>query len=268
MDVMDEMDKVDVPMVAAIHGTALGGGLEVALACHYRVSGKKAKLGLPEVNLGILPGAGGTQRLPRLVGAQKALDMIVSGRAISASQAKEDGIVDLLVEDADVVEEAVKYASSLSEVKRVSDMAAPAAVDDLSASLKAAIKASRRFSQTAPEKIAEAISAASTSSSYMAGVDEEKRLFTELMEGDQAKAMQYMFFAERTCVKVPNVDPKTGNKIELVGIIGAGTMGGGIAMYVFIADLFLSYLFPYFSCFFLFSDLFHSLCLNSSFIYV
>jgi len=231
--VVDRIESASKPVVAAIHGTALGGGLEVALACHYRVALPSAKLGVPEVKLGLLPGAGGTQRLPRVAGVQKALEMAAGGNPIGAKDAFGCGLVDRLIEG-DLVPHAVAYAEEVRDVRplpRASerqdkvDNVDPAVFDEF---LKANGRKMRGFE--APLKNVEAVRVA-TQKPYAEGVLDERRLFMELMSGTQARAQQYFFFAERKAAKIDGLPEGTVPRaIHKVGVIGAGTMGGGISM--------------------------------------
>src|SRR5271163_416677 len=222
------------PIVAAIFGTALGGGLEVALACHYRVAVATAKVGLPEVKLGILPGAGGTQRLPRLIGIEAALDMIISGDPIGAGPAAKAGVIDKLI-DGDLLEGAVRYAKDLAAQK-----APPRKIRDInidSAKLPAGFfdAARKRIAKEkrnlfSPQRIVDALEAAATLP-FDQGMARERELAIQCMQNSQAKALQHVFFAERKAANVPNLDKSvTKRDIKSVAIIGAGTMGGGIAM--------------------------------------
>jgi 3-hydroxyacyl-CoA dehydrogenase len=238
-EVQAAMEDAPVPVVAAIHGTALGGGLEVALCAHYRVALASAKLGLPEVNLGLLPGAGGTQRLPRLVGIEKALDLITSGRHISARAALEDDLVDEVVDGdvADLRNAALAFAARavannmpLAKVRDRDDKVASARGDDqLFADFRASIaRKTRGF--LAPEYIVQCIEAAANLP-FDEGIQVERRLFTELVTGPQSGAQRYYFFAERAANKIPDVPKDTPIvPIARVGVLGAGTMGGGISM--------------------------------------
>lgn len=235
-EVIATIESCPKPVVAAIHGTALGGGLETALGCHYRVANQGAKLGLPEVKLGILPGAGGTQRLPRVVGVQKALAMITSGTPISAAEAREAGLVDEIV-DGDLTEAAIAFARKvvkegkpLLKIRERDDALQeardnPNLFDDFRKSIA---RKSRGFE--APENCIKAVEA-SANLPFDDGLKRERELFIELMQGEQAKAQQYFFFAERQAAKIPDV-PKDTPRIEIntAGLIGAGTMGGGISM--------------------------------------
>jgi 3-hydroxyacyl-CoA dehydrogenase len=233
--VVDIIENCTKPVVAAIHGTAFGGGLEVALASHYRVALPSAKLGVPEVKLGLLPGAGGTQRLPRVAGVRKALEMAATGNPIGAKEAYEAGLVDRLIEG-DLEQHAVAYAD---EVKAVRPIPKTSERDDKLAEARSnpAIfdafrkENGRKFKGfEAPEKNIQAIEAA-VAKPYAEGVQEERRLFMELMSGTQARAQQYFFFAERQAAKIDGLpEGTTPRPVERVGVIGAGTMGGGISM--------------------------------------
>jgi 3-hydroxyacyl-CoA dehydrogenase len=229
----DRIEACAKPVVAAIHGTAFGGGLEVALASHYRVALPSAKLGVPEVKLGLLPGAGGTQRLPRVAGVAKALEMAATGNPISAKEAYEIGLVDRLIEG-DLEQHAVAYAEEVKDVRPIPRTSErqdkiegtdPAVFADFR---KANARKFRGFD--APEYNIRAIEAA-VAKPYAEGVQDERRLFMELMSGTQARAQQYFFFAERKASKIDGLPEDTRPRdIKRVGVIGAGTMGGGISM--------------------------------------
>ncbi|MBW3618033.1 MAG: enoyl-CoA hydratase/isomerase family protein [Proteobacteria bacterium] len=233
--VCDLIEKAAKPVIAAMHGTALGGGLEVALACHGRVAVPSAKLGLPEVNLGLLPGAGGTQRLPRLAGVERALEMITSGKPIGAREALEAGIIDALVEEDGLLEGALAHARERVGVplRRVRDL------DDALAAARGRPEAFSDFRQAngrkfrgfrAPEACIQAVEAA-VNLSFEEGLAVERRLFLELLASPESAAQRYAFFAERQAAKVPDLPEDTPTlPIERVGVLGAGTMGGGIAM--------------------------------------
>jgi 3-hydroxyacyl-CoA dehydrogenase len=233
-ETLDAMEASDKPVVAAIHGTALGGGCEVALACHYRVAAQDAKLGLPEVKLGLIPGAAGTQRMPRLVGAEAALPLVVGGDPISAEKAKAIGLVDQLVCGDTLERDAVAFARTKigQPVPRASEgttnqdgVRNPQLFDDFRRSQARKI---RGFD--APNAAIEAVKAAGELP-YAEGVKRERELFTKLMTGTQSAAMRHYFFAERAANKIDDVPADTPLiPINKVGIIGAGTMGGGIAM--------------------------------------
>ena len=233
------MENAPVPVIAAIHGTALGGGLEVALCAHYRVALDSAKFGLPEVNLGLLPGAGGTQRLPRLVGVPKALDMMTSGRHIGAAEALGDGLIDEMIGgDHDALRNAalafaaraVANNMPLAKVRDRDDKVAEARGDEqLFADFRATIaRKTRGF--LAPEYNVRCVEAAANLP-FDEGLAVEAELFRELVTGSQSAAQRYSFFAERAANKIPDV-PKDTPLVDIrrVGVLGAGTMGGGIAM--------------------------------------
>jgi 3-hydroxyacyl-CoA dehydrogenase len=236
-DVLTFIEDVRKPVVAAIHGTALGGGLELALCCHYRIAVPSAKVGLPEVNLGLLPGAGGTQRLPRIVGPEIALDLIASGRPIGAKQAHEYGVIDRLADETNLRRDADAFARALIEASappiRVRDrnekvLAARGRPEIFAEFRKKNAKAFRGFK--APENIIKCVEAA-VSLPFDEGVRRERELFMELMAGVQSAAQRYVFFAERQTSKIPDIAPETPTRdIRSIGVIGAGTMGGGIAM--------------------------------------
>ena len=240
--VVDIIENCTKPVVAAIHGTAFGGGLEVALASHYRVAVPSAKLGVPEVKLGLLPGAGGTQRLPRVAGVGKALEMAATGNPISATEAFEIGLVDRLIEG-ELEQHAVAFAD---EVKAIRPIPKTSERDDKLAEARTnpAIFDSFRSANArkfrgfdAPEYNIRAIEAA-VAKPYAEGVQDERRLFMELMSGTQARAQQYFFFAERKAAKIEGLpDDTRPREIRKVGVIGAGTMGGGISMHVLSAGV-------------------------------
>jgi 3-hydroxyacyl-CoA dehydrogenase len=225
------------PVVAAIHGTALGGGLEVALTCHYRVAVPSAKCGLPEVNLGLLPGAGGTQRLPRIVGPEKALEMVTSGQHVGAKKCLEMGLVDELAEEGKLREGAVAFAKKIvaekRPLKKVRDLndkveAARGKPEIFENFRKANARKFRGF--LAPEYNIQCIEAA-VNLPFDEGIKVEQKLFRELVTGTQSAAQRHVFFAERQVWKLPDVPADTPIiPVKKVGIIGAGTMGGGIAM--------------------------------------
>jgi 3-hydroxyacyl-CoA dehydrogenase len=224
------------PTVAALHGTALGGGLEVALGCHYRIAVRDAKCGLPEVKLGILPGAGGTQRLPRLIGVPKALEMIVSGEPIGALEAKKVGLVDEVVERGDLVDAAVAFAERVSAQRplpRARDLTAniEQAKADPSIFEKARKDAAARArGGKAPLRCVDAVQA-SVELPFEEGLKRERELFREAVESRESQALRHVFFAERTAAKIPDVPADTSTlPVRKVAVLGAGTMGGGIAM--------------------------------------
>ncbi len=235
--VQEAIEGSSKPVIAAIHGTALGGGLEVALTCHYRVAVPSARCGLPEVNLGLLPGAGGTQRLPRIVGVEKALEMMTSGQHVPAKQCLEMGLVDELVEEGKLREGAIAFAKKvvaehrpLKKVRESNEkVEAARGHPEIFANFRKAN--ARRFRGfLAPEYNIRCIEAA-VNEPFEEGMKTERKLFGELMSGSQSAAQRYAFFAERQANKVPDVPDDTAViPVNKVGIIGAGTMGGGIAM--------------------------------------
>lgn len=236
-DCLDTMDNSSKPIVAAINGTAFGGGLEVALCCHYRVISETAPVGLPEVKLGLLPGAGGTQRLPRLIGAEKALQFIVSGDPIPGPQAVQLGIADELAKG-DVVDDAIAFAQKIVDAGGLTRR-----IRDESTKLEEARKNSAIFDEArknaarrmrgrfAPEKIIQCVEAAVNLNDFDAGMKFEREAFGECLNHPQRAALIYNFFSEREVAKIPDVPKDTPTqKIESAGVIGCGTMGGGISM--------------------------------------
>ncbi|MEI8303331.1 MAG: 3-hydroxyacyl-CoA dehydrogenase NAD-binding domain-containing protein [Burkholderiales bacterium] len=236
-EAQDAIENSPKPVVAAIHGTALGGGLEVALCCHYRVAVPSAKCGLPEVNLGLLPGAGGTQRLPRIVGAAKALEMMTSGQHVGAAQCLEMGLVDEIVPEGELRAGAIALARRIvaenrplkkvreSDEKMIAARGKPEIFADFR---KANARKFRGF--LAPEYNIRCVEAA-VNLPFDEGMKVERQLFMELMSGTQSAAQRYVFFAERQVWKIPDVPEDTPLvPVRKVGMIGAGTMGGGIAM--------------------------------------
>ncbi|MGB5948122.1 MAG: 3-hydroxyacyl-CoA dehydrogenase NAD-binding domain-containing protein [Parvibaculum sp.] len=236
-DAQAMIENAPKPVIAAIHGTALGGGLEVALTCHYRVAVPSAKCGLPEVNLGLLPGAGGTQRLPRIVGPEKALEMVTAGTHVGARACKEMGLVDELAEEGKLREGAIAFARKIvaenRPLKKVRDLnekveAARGHPEIFANFRKANARKFRGF--LAPEYNIQCIEAA-VNLPFDEGIKVEQKLFRELVTGTQSAAQRHVFFAERQVWKLPDVPADTPIiPVNKVGIIGAGTMGGGIAM--------------------------------------
>eukprot|EP00485_Elphidium_margaritaceum_P000073 CAMPEP_0202692564 /NCGR_PEP_ID=MMETSP1385-20130828/6906_1 /ASSEMBLY_ACC=CAM_ASM_000861 /TAXON_ID=933848 /ORGANISM="Elphidium margaritaceum" /LENGTH=710 /DNA_ID=CAMNT_0049348109 /DNA_START=61 /DNA_END=2190 /DNA_ORIENTATION=+ len=242
-ELMAALDNSSKPTIAAIHGTALGGGFEVALACHYRVGSSRCKVGLPEVLIGLLPGAGGTQRLPRLVGPMLAAEMICSGKHVKASVAADRGIFDRVVnilpnhrlsaERLILKTAAIRFAidvagKSLSD--RVLSRRPVPVMDDFFYTQFGNMlnKSARGF--LAPQLCLQAVRAAQESASFADGLKRESELFMKLASGPQSRAQQHIFFAQRQISKVPGIDGQLALPIERVGIIGCGTMGGGIVM--------------------------------------
>jgi len=234
--VYDMLDGGTKPVVAAIHGYALGGGLEIALACHYRIAVPNAKVGLPEVLIGILPGGGGTQRLPRLIGPKAAMEMIVSGRHVPAAEAKQLGIVDEIVEGSDLRKDAIAYAKRLADKRpnpRVRDKTDKLAEANADPGMFGAMRKSiarKARNQKAPYHCIACVEAA-VSQPFEEGLQTERRLFAELENSDEAKALRYAFFAEREVAKIPgHAKDVQLPEIKTAAVVGAGTMGGGIAM--------------------------------------
>ena len=236
-EVQDELENSPKPIIAAIHGTALGGGLEVALTCHYRIAVPSAKCGLPEVSLGLLPGAGGTQRLPRLVGVEQALKMVTSGIHLSADKCLKSGLIDKLANEGQLMDDSILFAKEiLSEnkpLRKVRDInekveAARGNEELFSDFRKSIARKTRGF--LAPEYNIQCIEAA-VNQSFNEGIKIEKGLFLKLITGNQSAAQRYFFFSQRQVAKIPDIPKETEKKeIKEIGIIGAGTMGGGIAM--------------------------------------
>ncbi len=231
-DVIATMENCPKIVVAALHGTPLGGGLETALGAHYRVSLSSTRVGLPEVHLGLLPGAGGTQRLPRLSGAKYALDAIIAGRHIPAPEAKSKGIIDVIVEG-DLLAGAVAHAQMLvaqkAPLRRIRDLKATLESPDLFKETEKAI-ARRARGFKAPWSIIKCVQAA-VELPFDEGIKRERELFLELLTSQESAAQRYYFFAEREAAKVLDVPADTPQReIRKAGIVGAGTMGGGIAM--------------------------------------
>ncbi|ARS28165.1 3-hydroxyacyl-CoA dehydrogenase NAD-binding domain-containing protein [Sphingomonas sp. KC8] len=230
-EMLEALEASGKPVVAAIHGTALGGGLETALACHYRIAVPSAKMGLPEVKLGILPGAGGTQRLPRVVGAAAALEMIVGGAPIGAKKALDVGLIDRLATEGNLAAEAIAFAQEIADVRplpRTSEKTAVAEPGVFEAFRAANARKMKGFE--APEACITAIKAA-VELPFAEGLEVERGLIKTLVASDQSKAQRHIFFAERAAAKVDGLPADTPLiPVQSVGVIGAGTMGGGIAM--------------------------------------
>jgi 3-hydroxyacyl-CoA dehydrogenase len=237
LDVFDIIEAGSKPVVAAIHGTALGGGYETALVCHYRIAVPSAKVGLPEVALGLLPGGGGTQRLPRIVGIPAALELIGGGAPVPAKRALELGMIDALAREDHLREDAIAFAQKLVDearplqrVRDRQDMVEPSRgkPEVYSEYLKKNARQFRGFK--APFNIVKAIEAAAELP-FDQGIKRERELFLELMTSTESAAQRYYFFAEREAAKVPDLAKDTQTlPVKSVGVIGAGTMGGGIAM--------------------------------------
>ena len=228
------LENMQKPVVAALHGTPLGGGVELALACHYRIATVDAQLGLPEVKLGLLPGGGGTQRLPRLAGAKAALDIITSGERVTAAQAKKAGFIDELT-DGDILAAAMALAKAKigaglapktrNRTDKIEAERGSPAFDEKRAEIK-----KRQPGQHAPLRCVDLIENA-FHLPFDEGLARERELFGEALLDTQGRALMHIFFAEREVAKIPGLSPDVKpREIKSVGIVGAGTMGGGIAM--------------------------------------
>jgi 3-hydroxyacyl-CoA dehydrogenase len=231
---LKRMEDATKPLVAAIHGNALGGGLEVAQACHFRVATKDAKVGQPEVMLGLIPGAGGTQRLPRLAGAKTALEMSTDGKPVSAPKALAAGIIDQIVPE--LLAGAIAFATAKAdakEIRKVRDIAiSPEGVKaglDACAAMRESLKKTAR-GMRAPYAVVDAIEAG-LKLPFDQGSIRERELFSDCVVSTESKALRHLFFAEREVAKVPDVPKDTPtSEIKRAAVVGAGTMGGGIAM--------------------------------------
>ena len=241
-DVCNRIEACAKPVVAAIHGAALGGGLEVALAAHYRLAVNGAKLGLPEVQLGLLPGAGGTQRTPRLIGAPAALDLILSGRHAGAKEALALGLIDRLGSSDDILAEGLAYVHELlaahAPVRRTRDAAA---LSDRAASLAAVATARAETAKKSrglfsPLKIVDAVEAA-IEHAFEDGLRLERKLFLECIDSPQRAGLIHAFFAEREVLKAPETREAKPRALNKIGVVGGGTMGAGIAVAVLDAGL-------------------------------
>jgi 3-hydroxyacyl-CoA dehydrogenase len=235
--VLQAIERSTKPVIAAIHGTALGGGLEVALVCHHRIAVPSATLGLPEVNIGLVPGAGGTQRLPRLIGVQAALDMMCSGSPMKAADGLKQGLLEALVPEGELAEAAVSFAKNvvaqnrpLRQVRELTDKIEAARGHPEIFSEFRCTNAKKFRGFAAPECVIQCVEAA-VSLPFEEGLALEHKLFIELMHGEQSAAQRYYFFASRQAWNIPGIGKDiTTLPIQSVGVLGAGTMGTGIAM--------------------------------------
>ena len=228
-DVCNAIEASSKPVVAAVHGTTLGGGLEIALSCHGRVLASDASVGLPEVKLGLLPGAGGAQRLPRLIGLLSAIDMIATGRQVKADEALKLGIADHIVADG-LREAATSLARDLvgKPLRRTGEIEVPSYNKaDLSAAIATIARKAR--GQISPLRAAEVVELA-VRLPLTDGLACERAAFVELMGNSQSRALRHTFFAEREVLRVPDLDVVTPRSVEHIAVIGAGTMGAGIAV--------------------------------------
>ena len=230
-DVINRIEASGKPVVAAIHGTALGGGLEVAMGAHYRIALAGTRLGLPEVKLGIMPGAGGTQRLPRLIGVDPALGMITSGAPVTEGDALQSGLIDQVCQGTDIRQAALDYAQSLladkAPARPVSGLPQPTDTDGALSKWRAKLNASLR-GEVAPMVAVDAVGAA-VGMPFAEGLAEERRLYLELMDTPQRAGLIHAFFAERAVAKLPEIAGIAPREIARIGVIGGGTMGAGIA---------------------------------------
>ena len=232
-EVCVRIEASETPWVAAVTGMALGGGCELALACRYRICASDAKLGLPEVTLGVVPGSGGTQRLPRLVGLKNALEMISTGRPVDAKKAEAIGLVNGVAEDPVEIATHLDLGTIDNELL-VRDMPAPA-LDETVADEFRALANKKMANQIAPQKAIDLVVKA-CGTPFDEAMAEERATFIDLRQGDQAKALRHAFFAERSAKKPDGVNADPG-KLETVAVIGGGTMGAGIAYAVLLAGM-------------------------------
>ncbi|WP_170300847.1 3-hydroxyacyl-CoA dehydrogenase NAD-binding domain-containing protein [Rhodoplanes serenus] len=231
-DVIEAIETCPKPVVAALHGTALGGGLEIALGCHYRVALAATRLGLPEIKLGLIPGAGGTQRLPRLVGPETAFAMVLSGEPIGAEEGQTRGLVDAIVPDLDAAAVAfAREAAARGQPPRTRDRSeaiAPYGADPAGLDALAAKHAGRPDGRAAPPAAVEALKAAVTLP-FQEGIARERALFVALRDGPQSAAYRHLFAAERAAMRLDLPASVAARRIGRAAVIGAGTMGAGIA---------------------------------------
>jgi 3-hydroxyacyl-CoA dehydrogenase len=235
-DVVDRIEASPLLVVASMHGVSLGGGLEVALGCHYRIAGPSARIGLPEVHLGLIPGAGGTQRLPRVTGVEVALDIMTTGRQVGAKEAAAMGVIDV-VQDGDALENGLAYAEKLltggAKRRPVSEMPAPTAID-WDAAYDATLARGR--GQISPAQSVRAVQA-SVEKPFNEGLLVERQIFMDLLKSDQSKGMIHSFFSERAVGNLPELKGITPRSIDHIGVIGGGTMGAGIATAALLSGL-------------------------------
>ena len=233
-DVLQTLDDCSKPTIAALHGTALGGGLETALACRYRIALDSARIGLPEVNLGLIPGAGGTQRLPRIAGLESALDMITSGRQISAKEALQMGVVDQITAREDLLPAAMKFAEQILAEDEPRQRISAAHLEDSPENREILANWEARVSKKARGQESPLVALASIRNAvklpFTEELKKERELFIACMGSAQSRALQHIFFAERAAAKLPQSIPDRPAEIRSAAIIGGGTMGRGIAM--------------------------------------
>ncbi|MDO8535245.1 MAG: enoyl-CoA hydratase-related protein, partial [Xanthobacteraceae bacterium] len=224
-DVIAAMESCAQPIVAAVRGAALGGGYELALACDFRIAEPEASVGLPETRLGIIPGAGGTQRLPRLVGIAKAIELIAQARIIKAKDALALGLIDRIA-GADLVGEAIRVARTLRK-RRLSEAKAPVSE---SSAIEAAIASAQKRAKGQAIGVAIDVIRQGARLPFQQALQQERAAFLRLRESDEAKALRHLFFAEREARKIPGLAGARPREIKHVAVIGAGTMGSGIAV--------------------------------------
>ena len=233
-DVLEALDACPKPVIAALHGTALGGGLETALACRYRIAVDSARVGLPEVNLGLIPGAGGTQRLPRIAGLGNAMDMITSGRHVGAREALKMGVIDELTGDQDLLKAAVIFARKILVNDDNRPRISETTLEDSAENRETLETWKTRISKKARGQLSPLAAVESTGNalklSFADGLKKEREIFLECMASPQSKALRHIFFAERAAAKLPESVPNTPTAIHTAAVIGGGTMGRGIAM--------------------------------------
>ncbi len=235
-EVIDRIESCPKPVVAAIHNTAVGGGLELALGCHYRVGAASARVGLPEVKLGLIPGAGGTQRLPRLIGVEPALEIILSGEFAAAEKALSLGILDRMI-DGDLIDGAVAFAETVvaegRPLRRTREL--DQALRQAAGEPELFDRVRQRIARRARGLIAPYLCIESVENAvalpFEEGIANERALFVRCRESDQSKAQRHVFFAERQAAKIPDVPAATpARRVASAAVVGGGTMGGGIAM--------------------------------------
>lgn len=235
-NLINRIEASPLLIVASMHGVSLGGGLEVALGCHYRIAQPSARVGLPEVHLGLIPGAGGTQRLPRISGAEAALSVMTSGKHIGAPDAAKMGIIDT-IEEGDPKEIGIAYTESLLAQnmprRAISELPPPDPID-WDAAFEATLARSR--GQISPAWCVRAVEA-STKMPFAEGLAEERKIFRQLMETDQRKGMIHAFFNERAVSNLPELKGVAPRDLNAIAIIGGGTMGAGIATSALLAGL-------------------------------
>lgn len=235
-NVIDRIEASPLLVIASMHGVSLGGGLEVAMGCHYRIAVPSAKIGLPEVHLGLIPGAGGTQRLPRVTGVEAALDIMTTGRQVAAKDAAKMGVIDV-IKDGEPLANGLAYAEKLlkngAERRPVSEMPAAAAID-WEGAYNATL--SRGRGQISPAQCVRAVQA-SVEKPFIEGVRVERQIFADLLKSDQSKGMIHSFFSERAVGNLPELKGVTPRSVDHIGVIGGGTMGAGIATAALLSGL-------------------------------